>query len=80
MTNDPVKELCELLKGCNVTFSQYCRSGLLERCECWRCRESRGEPVTSESNTLAERQSREADTKQRLAVRAALAELEAPDA
>ena len=71
MKRDTWKDFCELLEqaGVKITFSQYCRSGLLARCECWRCRESRSEPVTPESNALSERQADEADAKHRLAMK-----------
>ena len=68
---DPVAELCRLLKEGNaqVTFSLWCRSGLvpkyLERCECHRCRRDRGEPVTDETNALAQAQAKAADVKYR---------------
>ena len=56
MTNE------ELEKALNVpfTFSKNCASGLLERCECWRCRHQRSEPVTEETEALAAKQSEEA--------------------
>lgn len=46
------------------TFSINCRSGCLERCECWRCRKERGEPVTEESEELARLQADEVDCEQ----------------
>ncbi len=42
------------------TFSVNCCSGLVERCECWRCRRSRGEPVTEETEAMAKRLSDDA--------------------
>ena len=53
------QEFCKLLKDANVevTFSINCCSGLLKRCECWRCRKERGEEVTAETETLAAQQS-----------------------
>ncbi len=42
MTDDLLKELCDLLDeaGATVTFSANCVSGLIGRevCQCWRCR------------------------------------------
>jgi len=43
------------------TFSANCRSGLLERCECWRCRKSRNEEVTEETEKNAKIQASIAD-------------------
>ena len=43
------------------TFSRWCRSGVLERCECWRCRQGRGELVTDATNKLSEQQADEVD-------------------
>jgi hypothetical protein len=46
---DYLRELCDLLResGAVVTFSRHCCSGIVhligKRCECWRCREARGE-------------------------------------
>lgn len=78
---DPVKLLCKILKesGCKVTFSMHCRSGLLGRCECWRCREKRGELVTAESNAMAKKQASEADAKQRERVREILSKQRAAE-
>lgn len=44
------------------TFSKNCVSGIVNhlppgsRCECWRCRKERGEPVDEASEQLAEQQ------------------------
>lgn len=45
------------------TFSQWCRSGLLPEgtCQCWRCRQGRGEPVSEETNRIAKEQAQAAD-------------------
>lgn len=53
------------LSGVKITFSKNCRSGLLPKdtCQCWRCRQERGEPVTEESEQIAARAAVEADLK-----------------
>lgn len=64
--------LCRLLEegGAKMTFSVNCCSGLIgERCQCWRCRKDRGEPVTEETEAEAERLSKEAQEAQRLKMR-----------
>ena len=62
MDDDAIaKELKEAIDNAPFTFSINCRSGLLKRCECWRCRQERGELVTSESRVLAKRQAAVAD-------------------
>lgn len=43
------------------TFSLYCRSGFLEHCECWRCRQERNEDVTATSESLSKQQAEEID-------------------
>lgn len=51
------KELCDAIGANGFTFSKHCRSGYvgkwLERCECGRCREGRGEERTAESESQA---------------------------
>jgi len=41
-------EVSKILDNATFTFSRFCVSGLTPtyapRCECWRCREQRGEP------------------------------------
>jgi hypothetical protein len=56
------------------TFSANCRSGLLARCECRRCRKTRGEPVTEETEALAKAQAKVADEEQSKKMSAFLAE------
>lgn len=67
------KDLIEMLQksGAKVTFSKNCASGLLggNRCNCWRCRKTRGEPVTEETEALAANESAEAQQKQREEIR-----------
>lgn len=48
------EELAEIFRGVKITFSKNCRSGLVDRCECWRCRKGRGEEVTEETESVAE--------------------------
>jgi hypothetical protein len=55
-----MKDFEELL-DVPFTFSKNCRSGLLAKCECWRCKQSRGEEVTADSESLAEIQAKQAD-------------------
>lgn len=53
-------EIMALFAGVKITFSRNCSSGILptgERCECWRCRRERGEPLDVEIEQLAETQS-----------------------
>lgn len=47
------------------TFSINCRSGLLSRCECSRCRSKRGEPVTEETELMARSDAVAADAEYR---------------
>ncbi len=57
--------LCDLLEkaGAKLTFSINCHSGIVSLlgpdrvCGCWRCRESRGEPWTEETEAEAAEQS-----------------------
>lgn len=58
-----------ILCGEPVTFSPNCRSGLLTVCDCKRCRTSRGEPVTAETEAKAATAAAEADRKQARAER-----------
>jgi len=43
------------------TFSKNCRSGLLEKCGCWRCRQSRGEEVSEKTEKQAATEAKKAD-------------------
>lgn len=55
-------EIMALFAGVKITFSRNCSSGILppgERCECWRCRRERGEPLDIEIEQIAEAQSDE---------------------
>lgn len=54
--SDAIKQLAELLRDANVkvTFSRWCISGIVERCECSRCRRKRGDAVTAETERAAE--------------------------
>jgi hypothetical protein len=36
-----------------ISFSKNCCSGLVEKCECWRCRNDRGEEVNEQTEALA---------------------------
>lgn len=58
----------EKLLDVPFTFSQWCRAGLSEylpsgKCNCHRCRTSRGEEVTAETNALAKHEAGIADEK-----------------
>jgi hypothetical protein len=61
----PLEELCQLLKEANVevTFSINCRTGYFgqDGCNCWRCRKSRGEEATEETEKLAAAEAAKAD-------------------
>lgn len=76
---NPLGELGKLLResGAVVTFSQHCCSGIVhligKRCECWRCRDGRGEP---HDEALAAAVSAEAQAAMREHVRKQLAGLE----
>jgi hypothetical protein len=50
-------------KDLKITFSKHCRSGLLPAgtCQCWRCRKSRGEEATEETELIAEAEAAVAD-------------------
>lgn len=56
-----ITTLSKLLEksGAKVTFSINCCSGIVSlvglQCECWRCREFRGEKWTEETEQIAER-------------------------
>lgn len=63
MTDREAMRQLEALLDVPFTFSLHCRSGVLPRCECWRCRGERGEPVTDETNRLAAEQAAQADRK-----------------
>jgi hypothetical protein len=73
----PIATLAYLLRdaGAVITFSINCCSGIVSllgaaaRCECWRCRENRGEPVTDETEALAAEISRQAQVKLRECVK-----------
>lgn len=65
MKDDGLQALRDVFKGVKVTFSKNCRSGLLAVCQCWRCRKSRNEPVTEESEKLAAEQAEIADVVER---------------
>lgn len=54
-------ELEKAFENVPFTFSKNCRSGLLERCECSRCRIKRNETVNEETNKLAEVKAKQAD-------------------
>ena len=69
MTDSP-RDILPFLANQPVTFSAHCRSGLTDylpegKCNCWRCRKSRGEPVSNETNALAAAQAQIADVKWR---------------
>lgn len=57
------------------TFSANCRKGVLpdmeagRQCQCRRCRQERGEPVTEESERIAKEQAMEADEWSRRLIR-----------
>jgi hypothetical protein len=62
--------LGEILKSVRATFSKNCCSGLVgNRCQCWRCRKSRGEEATAETEAEAERISKEAQAAMRNRIR-----------
>jgi len=48
-----MSNLEQLFDNAVITFSKNCVSGLVDHCECWRCRESRGEIVTEETEAQA---------------------------
>ena len=74
---DWMKELSVVLTGAKVTFSRNCCSGLVgEKCQCWRCREHRQEPVTPDTEAEAERISKAAQSAMRARICAALAKAE----
>ena len=54
----PIEELVKQLEGVTVTFSQWCISGLVPDCKCWRCLKDRGEEATEETERAAEERSR----------------------
>lgn len=56
-----------------VTFSVNCRSGLLPagKCQCWRCRDARGQEVTAATERQAAREAAQADKTHAAAVSAA---------
>ena len=61
MTSDSAFQ--QLLKLCDVsnvrvTFSKNCISGIVSDCGCRRCRRSRGEEPTNETEQAAEQRSR----------------------
>lgn len=61
---NPVKRLAELLRDADVevTFSQWCISGLVRDCACWRCLKERGIEATEETEKAAkERSKRESE-------------------
>lgn len=74
--DDLLLELDALLASSNlrVTFSQWCSSGTLgrDRCQCWRCRERRGEEWSEETEMVAERESKEEKRKLEESTRALL--------
>lgn len=37
-----------------MSFSRNCVSGISDKCQCWRCRESKGLLVTEETEAAAE--------------------------
>lgn len=58
-----IDEFDEIIDNAYISFSKNCCTGLLEkdeRCECWRCRKERNEPVTENSEKLAEQISKKA--------------------
>jgi len=67
MGQDSSRELEEFLRSLNVefSFSSNCISGLVEegKCNCWRCRKARKEPVSDETNAQAAREAVEARAK-----------------
>jgi hypothetical protein len=75
---DPLAALVDILKtlkGVRMTFSANCCTGIIyllgpdARCECWRCRQKRGEDVTEETEAIARKLSRQAQAAQRKSVR-----------
>ena len=60
-TKSLLDELCDILDeaGVTVTFSQYCRTGLVgDLCRCWRCRKL---PKPDQGTPEAEAEKREAE-------------------
>ncbi len=55
---DWIEELSKMLDGAKFTFSRNCSSGLIgnDKCECWRCKQERGETPTRASEAFARRQ------------------------
>lgn len=70
------EELDRLIGDAEITFSINCSSGLCdsskgEKCNCWRCRQERGEPYDATTEALASQESR----RRRQEMRAYLARL-----
>lgn len=56
--SEAFKFLIDAIDANGFTFSKSCRSAYeggawLDKCQCWRCRESRGEERTPESDARA---------------------------
>jgi len=69
--HDESQELLKTIFNVPFTFSSNCRSGLVsfipgKKCNCERCRKTRGEDVTEESKKLAGEQAVKADNDHRL--------------
>lgn len=60
MSRDTIRQLAELLNSpdIQVTFSQWCISGLVSDCACWRCLKARGIEATDETERVAEERSK----------------------